>query len=96
MHRGNRAAGRGGQGASPAFRLPSARRLGRRFRDMLNSDDADERARGVALFAAAPDELIRALCNAELAGLLGDVKARRLAGRRARGQQLTSGRGTRR
>ena len=64
---------------------------------MLDSDDANERAGPASwrLFAAAPDELIRALCSAELAGLLGDVKARRLAGHRARGQQLTSGRGTR-
>jgi len=58
----------GGQGAFPAFRLPSACRLGRRFRDVLDSDDADERARRCS---RQRDALIRALCSAEQAGLLG-------------------------
>jgi hypothetical protein len=52
-------------------------RLGRRFRDMLDSDDPDERARVEGLFAGAPDDLVRALCSTELAGILGRVTQRR-------------------
>jgi len=61
---------------------PSPRRRANRLqsgqrRSPASRSDADERARVVALFAAAPDELIRALCSAELAGLLGTVIKRR-------------------
>lgn len=52
-------------------------RLGRRFRGMLDSDDPDERARVAALFAGAPDDLVRALSSTELADLLGRVVKRR-------------------
>ena len=57
--------------------LVVTQRLGKRFRDMLDSDDPDERARVEALFARAPDELLRALCSADLAAVLGRVVKRR-------------------
>ncbi len=57
--------------------LVLVQRLGRRFRDMLDSDDSDERARVAALFAGAPEELVRALCSTEVASLLGAVIKRR-------------------
>lgn len=57
--------------------LVLVQRLGRRFRDMLDSEDPDERARVAALFAGAPDELVRALCSPELGSLLAAVIKRR-------------------
>ncbi len=57
--------------------LVLTQRLGRRFRDMADSPDADERARVTALFAGAPDELVRALCSPDLSTLLTSVVRRR-------------------
>jgi hypothetical protein len=52
-------------------------RLGRRFRLMLDSEDADERARVAGLFAGAPEGLVRALCSTELTTMLSQVTERR-------------------
>jgi hypothetical protein len=52
-------------------------RLGRKFRSMLDSEDPDERARVDALFAGAPEDLIRAMCSTEFAQILALVIQRR-------------------
>lgn len=52
-------------------------RLGSRFRDLLDSPDPDERARVAALFAGAPDELVRALCSLEMTAMIDRVNKRR-------------------
>lgn len=52
-------------------------RLGSRFRRLLDSPDADERARVSALFAGAPDDLVRAICSLEMTALVDRINKKR-------------------